>query len=629
VGTMAHLWRRWGRLRIKLLGLALAAALPSLLLLILSSVRAIERQREDVAIEAQRTAVAAAQQVAIIADDMERLLTTLALMQTVRTGTPEQRDELFAALARIFPQVNAIFFLDERGREQGISTHQPGSPRLDASQRAYVQEALASGRFTLSREPLTAQSTGRPVVPMVAPVRDTDGRLIGLVGVGLALSGLQDAWAGLQLPPGTVVALVQRETGVILARSVEPERHIGERIAEDGVRRIQATDRGVYAIHHAAFGEGADRLVGFAAVPGRPWVVTVAIPLEVAEAPWRRELVLHLLLGVFAVAAALLLALRLSRAVAGPVQALVEGTAALARGDLSHRVRLRTGDELEELAAGFNTMAHQLEEAIREQQARIDAATAELRAALQVRDAFLSIASHEFRTPITTILGYSQHLALLLAEGRPLPPERLRQALQSITRQSQRLRRMVDELLDVARLRAGQLPLVLEHTDLAALVQRVIEEFQATLDERHTISLRVPPEPVLGYWDAGRLEEVLVNLLENAVKYSPQGGEVRVEFTRQGERVYLRVHDQGIGIPPDQLERLFELFHRAPNTAGGRTPGLGVGLAIVRDVVERHGGRVWAESPGEGHGATFTIELPLDSRPGEPENAVSRGAPLP
>jgi two-component system OmpR family sensor kinase len=607
---------RWSRLRLKLLGLALAAALPPLVLLLLSGGRAIERQRESTAAEAQRTAQVAAQQVAVVADDMERLLTTLAMTQTVRSGTPEQRDELFATLAGIFPQVNAIFYLDERGREQGISTHQSGTARLDAGQRVYVQEALSSGQFTISREPLVAQSTGRPVIPMVAPVRDASGRLTGLVGVGLSLGWLQDAWAALVLPPGTAVTLVQRDSGVILARSVDADRFIGLTIADDGLRRIQAIESGVYSIHHTTFGQGVDRLVGFASVPGRPWVITVAIPAEVAEAPWRRELITYALLGSGAAAAVLALALQFSHALAHPVQALAAATTALARGELAHRVRLRTGDELEELAAGFNRMAQQLEEAIREQQARIDAATAELRVALAVRDAFISIASHELRTPITTVLGYAQHLGRLLDEGRDLPPERLRQMVQSMARQSQRLRQMVDELLDVARLREGHLELRRECTDLSALVQRVVAEFQTMLDGRHVIVLLVPPEPVLGYWDAGRLEQVVTNLLENAVKYSPHGGEIRVELTRAGEQARLCVHDQGIGIAPEQLDRLFELFHRAPNAAGRPVPGLGIGLAIVREIVQRHGGQVQAHSAGEGEGATFIVELPLEDQPG-------------
>lgn len=612
---MSGLVPRWSRLRLKLLGLALTAALPPLVLLMFSGVRAIDRQREGTAAEAQRTAQVAAQQVAVVADDMERLLTTLAMTQTVRTGTAEQRDELFATLAGIFPQVNAIFYLDERGREQGISTHQPGSVRLDASQRTYVQEALASGRFTISPEPLRAQSTGRPVIPMVAPVRDATGRLAGLVGVGLALGGLQDAWAALVLPPGTAVTLVQRDSGVILARSVDADRFIGLKIADDGLRYIQAAESGVYYIRHTTFGQSVDRLVGFATVPGRPWAVTVAIPAEVAGAPWRRELTVYALLGFSAAAAALALALQLSRALARPVQALAAATAALAGGELSHRVRLRTGDELEELAAGFNRMAQQLEEAIREQQARIDAATAELRAALAVRDAFVSIASHELRTPITTVLGYAQHLERLLNEGRELSPERLRQMVQSMARQGQRLRQMVDELLDIARLREGRLELRRERTDLSALVQRVVAEFQTMLDGRHTIAIKVPPEPVQGYWDAGRLEQVVTNLLENAVKYSPHGGEIRVELSCTGDRARLCVHDQGIGIAAEQLDRLFDLFHRAPNAAGRPVPGLGIGLAIVREIVQRHGGQVQASSAGEGRGATFTVELPLEGQP--------------
>ena len=237
------------------------------------------------------------------------------------------------------------------------------------------------------------------------------------------------------------------------------------------------------------------------------------------------------------------------------------------------------------------------------------AARAEAEAALQTRDHFLSIASHELRTPLTSLIGYAEMLSRATTQGRGNIPK----MTEHITRQAQRLNSLVGQLLDVPRLQQGQFVIERRPVDVVAVIAQVVMEFRAALpaDSQHVVDLSQPDEPIIIMGDAQRLEQVLQNLLTNAVKYSPAGGPVRVRvMSRVGEAV-VEVEDHGIGIPADAHDRLFEPFYRAANV-GARTSGFGLGLHIVREIVQRHGGRIAVQST-EGAGSIFCVVLPLDA----------------
>ena len=247
-------------------------------------------------------------------------------------------------------------------------------------------------------------------------------------------------------------------------------------------------------------------------------------------------------------------------------------------------------------------------------------ALAEAEAALQIRDQFLSIASHELKTPLTSLMGYIYLLQKRDAQGRA----GAEWTTEQILRQAKRLNRLIDQVLDVSRLQQGQFAIEPHPTDLAALVAQVVDEVRAMQpsDVQHTIALCRPDEPLLVLGDAQRLEQVIVNLLTNAVKYSPQGGRVQVRVVPTATDAIVEVEDPGIGIPAAAQARLFEPFYRA-NNVGTQAKGFGLGLHIVREIVQRHAGRVEVVST-EGQGSTFRVVLPLLPRTNAPQ--VQRGA---
>jgi PAS domain S-box-containing protein len=235
----------------------------------------------------------------------------------------------------------------------------------------------------------------------------------------------------------------------------------------------------------------------------------------------------------------------------------------------------------------------------------------EAEAAVAVRDQFLSIASHELRTPLTPILGYARILEQA-TEDELFGKLRVQPIAGVMVGAAERLTALIDRLLDVSRLQQGQFALEEQPVDLAALITRVVEQFRHSLLQEgppHMLEVTRLDSSAVVCGDPSRLEQVILNLLNNAVKYSPGGGVIQVRVVSQATEVVLEVEDQGIGIPADALPRLAEAFYRAANV-NTRTSGFGIGLYIVQEIVTRHGGRIEVWST-EGKGSTFRVLLPL------------------
>ncbi|MDI3284384.1 PAS domain S-box protein [Polyangium sp. 15x6] len=230
-----------------------------------------------------------------------------------------------------------------------------------------------------------------------------------------------------------------------------------------------------------------------------------------------------------------------------------------------------------------------------------------LRTADRRKDEFLAMLSHELRNPLSTIRNAVGVLHCIRTDN-----PRVERLHDMIDRQSEQLARMVDDLLDVARITQGKLGLRKERIDLAAIVSRAVETSRPLIDAAgHTLSITMPPGNVMLEGDLGRLSQVLSNLLNNAAKYTESRGLLRLSADVQGDEVQIQVEDNGMGIPSDVLPHVFDLFTQSSRAIDRAQGGLGIGLTLVRTIVEMHGGKVAARSAGPGQGAAFTVRLPL------------------
>jgi PAS domain S-box-containing protein len=242
----------------------------------------------------------------------------------------------------------------------------------------------------------------------------------------------------------------------------------------------------------------------------------------------------------------------------------------------------------------------------REQAARVEAENA-----LHIRDQFLAVAAHELKNPLTALQGYTEVLQRRAKREQTLN-ERDQRTLQIIATQAKRFHNLIDSLLDIGRIQGGELHIEQRPLDLCSLIHGLVEEMQPSL-EHHTIQLECDTHALIIAGDAGRLEQVVQNLLQNAVKYSPAGGPVMVRVYHQQDHAYLSISDQGIGIPEAAKASLFEQFYRATNVEAQHIPGMGIGLYVVKEIVALHNGEITVQSC-EGEGSTFTVSLPLYKR---------------
>ncbi|MDQ3346740.1 MAG: ATP-binding protein [Acidobacteriota bacterium] len=252
-----------------------------------------------------------------------------------------------------------------------------------------------------------------------------------------------------------------------------------------------------------------------------------------------------------------------------------------------------------------------------------------------LKDEFLASVSHELRTPLNAVLGWARMLA-----AKQLPPDRIEHAIATIERNALALVHLIDDLLDVSRIVTGTLHLAPQSVDLVAVAQAALDAVRPLAVTRN-VHLALSPdrlafETVSG--DPGRLEQVIWNLLANAIKFTPEGGRVDVFIERSADHMEIRVVDTGQGISPDFLPHVFERFRQADGATTRRHTGLGLGLAIVRQLLELHGGTVHAASPGVGLGATFTVRLPMAAGAphvgegaalGDRRTAASTASPMP
>ncbi|MFN2589800.1 MAG: ATP-binding protein [Actinomycetota bacterium] len=413
--------------------------------------------------------------------------------------------------------------------------------------------------------------------------------------------------SGVAQPSSAGLAVFGPNRRLLGAIGPVPERLPAEAGGDGPVRTTQLLDG-----QHSATLFSSLRLV-------RPsgGTLAVSIPTATAFSAARQAGIRLATLMLLAMAGVMTIGALLVRAMLRQVRSLVETNRQLGEGDLSARAPILSGDELGELAAGVNEMAEQLEASYETLEMRVAERTEEVRRLLRERTEFFAAMSHEFRTPLAVIMG---NVDMLLDPEYRRERENVADAGRTIKESAAQLLAVVNDILSLARAETGQLELVLQDTDLGEVmgdVRRTVKGLTQAAGLRARIEV---PDGLMVRADPLRLREILLNLVDNAVKYTPPGGTVTVSAVSKRDVAAVTVADTGVGIPADALERIFEPFFRVKGTTAQRgQASSGLGLALTKRLVEAQGGDIRVESvPGKGTTFTFTLSAVRGGRGDQP-----------
>ena len=526
--------------------------------------------------------LALAQSQSLIDDDLARFH---ALALRVKAGRP---DWVTVSLA-------------SPSGQQLVNVQEPyGTPLATVTDRTGFEAMLASGQPAVS-DLAFGTRRGRYNFAVRVPVL-REGRIhyvLSAVVDPASIRRLLDA----QRFPSDWIGVVVDGKRQIVARTVGPDTVVGQPASKDLQAALAANEEGWF---RGTTIEGLAVYTPYSRSRVSGWAVAMGIPSASVEAAARQALATMALGTALALGLAFLVARLLGRRIALPIATLAQQARTLGSGN-SHPPTVASGiRELDELARAFASADDALHCAERErrelfgkeQQARVDA-----EAANRSKDEFLAMLGHELRNPLGAISNASYLLRLCKT------PEELERAQSVIQRQVKHLARLVDDLLDVSRVTSGKIALVCAPLDLGPIVRRVADTLAgAGVTARHELILDLDPVCVNG--DETRLEQVVTNLLTNAARYTPTGGHIWVSVKTLGKDAVLRVADDGIGIPAELLARVFDLFVQGERSIERAAGGLGIGLTLVRRLVEMQGGSVVAESPGVAAGSCFTVRLP-------------------
>jgi signal transduction histidine kinase len=529
-----------------------------------------------------------------------RTLEALAQSEHLDRGALDAFHAEVLRVQRTQPSWLTVLLLDPEGQQLVNSARPLGEPLPHVNEPESLRLVLETQQPIVGELAQGNSLNRRWAFPIRVPVI-REGRVLYVLTAVITPQSLADIVARLQ-PTDDVehTRVIVDRRGTIAYRTRNPERFIGTPATPRFLENTQGT--ATEGVFRSVALEGIPSYVAFSRSSLSGWTSAVVVSAGVIDGPFRRSLLAIAASGVLAILVSVAGASVFARRFARSIRSVAVAAEALA-GGAHPRVEPSPIEEVDRLGQSLERSAGLLRQHEEDEQR----ARAGLEAAVKARDEFLSLASHELKTPLTSLMLQTQLLQRRQERSGALPPESIKRVLEQTVRQTERLARLVNDMLDISRLAAGKLALETETFDLAELASDVVSKLGPQLSEAQCeVSVRAP-EPVVGTWDRYRLEQVLTNFLTNAARYAA-GKPVEVSVHRLELRAELRVRDHGRGIAPEDQERIFRKFERA--VIGREVGGLGLGLFIVREIVEMHGGTVRVESE-VGKGAAFTMALPL------------------
>ncbi|MEN3337003.1 MAG: hypothetical protein V7647_679 [Acidobacteriota bacterium] len=568
--------------------------------------------------------------------EVDRTVTALHVLAALDVVDDPDRTRFVALAARMIPLQRgwqAVTLVDP-SLHVLVDTDTVGEQPSAVLNADWVRAVLQTGESAVSTLRNDAR-TGRWVVWVGVPVKRQDGSAKYVLGVRILAQTFTEVLSRSRVPADSVVALIDSDR-VIIARSRNQDKYIGQPPAPDFAEHSRLAPEGTWRTRLL---EGIPAYSAWVRSPVTGWTVGVGLPSTPVDAPIRRSFLTLIALGLAILGAGIVVATYLSRGVVRAHTSAAEAARSLARGEPVEpfRSRIAEADDLSaalaEAAAILRTRMRERDEAQREvdrnramlleqEQARRRDAEALSRA----KDEFVATVSHELRTPLNAIYGW----VALLKSGQ-LDPSRRGHALEVIERNTRAQAQLIDDLLDMSRMIRGTLRLEMARVILSEVLAAAVDSVKPTAAARGiSLSIQEGPEAVATA-DQSRLQQVLWNLLANAIKFTPAGGHVTAGVSVEDRDAVIRVSDDGEGIAPEFLPHVFDRFRQETSDITRTHSGLGIGLALVRHLAELHGGSVSAHSDGKGRGSTFALRLPLlrvlESKTTSPANGYSSAVP--
>lgn len=527
-------------------------------------------------------------------DGQRQSLSTLATIAAQHPQGPLPFAERLSYIVDTRPYWIDLWILDDDGHTR--ASHSPHG-------RILPNELLETLRIEMRRRNSWAVATdwtrgeGYPLLALAVPV-STGGLIVARID-GAAIAEL---FRGIQLSEGTVIGIFDSQRRVLYRSSAE-NTYLGTD-RSDSPLFAPLSNQSKAVVETMSPYDGVERIYGLVVVGSTDCVVATGVPSSTLYSPARRQISRYLIFSSIALLCAIAAAIVIARSIARPILKLSSAAEKFGRGELKARANLKDSGEVEQLRAAFDEMAE-----------RIETRTLRLTELDRLKSEFVGSVSHELRTPLTTI----KTLTRVLLRGGESQEER-REYLETIAAECDRQIDLVLNLLDLSRIEAGAFTVCPAKVDAAEIVKNcAVIERHAASTRSHELRVDVPDGELFAVADANALRRVLCTLVENSIKYTPDGGSIGLSARNEGDEVIIRISDTGCGIEVSDIPHVFEKFYRGRPSAkdyvngdssASEAPGIGLGLYLARTMVEEFGGRIYVEASND-RGTTLAVHLQL------------------
>jgi signal transduction histidine kinase/ActR/RegA family two-component response regulator len=560
--------------------------------------------------------------VAVVDRDFDTVITALRTLAvsadldaTDRSAFRRQATRVHAILP-----ITEVVLYDPVTRRPLMNT-MTASPRDEPGDAALVADVLRARQPLVANMPAPARPDG--TITVAVPVL-RDGAVRYVLAARVVPSALGAILSEQQIPSSWRASILDGKRHIV-ARNTGIERYRGRQPSAELMARMDSRLEDTFEDHTV---DGIRVVALFSRSAKSGWSVVLGVPHQNLTAGLLRTLESLIVATVVLLALGLGLAWLMGGRIAHSVQALIAPATGLGAGMpvkpalVDFREAQQVSDSLLRAAAALDEARGRADSELLERRAAQEA----LQAADLRKDEFLATLAHELRNPMAPLVN-ALEIMRLGGPGKPPPPN----VLDIIDRQLRQMVRLVDDLLDVSRITTGKLGIRADRIVLQDVVEHSLETAGPLIAQRrHALSVHVPDQPVVLNGDATRLAQVLSNLLNNAAKYTPNGGNIALHAVRRHDRVHIGISDNGIGLAADVLPHVFDIFYQADRSLGRTQAGLGIGLSLAKRLVELHGGTLAASSPGKGLGSVFALDLPIATgHAPAPARGDSDGAALP